>query len=627
MEVSLKRNDIQGLRGIAVISVVLYHAWQPLMPGGFVGVDIFFVISGFVITNSILRDIKLGEFSIAHFYRRRVRRIFPALYAMIFSVLCASIFLLVPIEFMELGKTAISTVFFLSNIMFMNLSGYFDGAATLKPLLHTWSLSVEEQYYVVYPLLFFPIQRRYPNLLRPALIVIALASVALSQLLLERHPVEAFYLAPPRAFELLLGAIIACYGSSTKISQNLQNGLSLVGLALILWTLVSYSPRVPSLGLAALLPCMGAALIIQAGKPGSSTAGRLLSTRPLAFFGDMSYSLYLWHWPILVLARHYVVGELNMLTSTACVGAATIFAILSWRFIEKPILEKGREKLPCLRIGAVMMAATSILCIVIINMQGMPKRFYPSTSAIFAASEDYNKFRSYCHSGDQTPIPYDNNCTFGAKGSSPDVAIWGDSHGAELSVAVGDRLRREGRSVMEITASACPPATDYSLRERPFCTDHNRETLRRLLGDKRIRTVILTANFSGYQDQAFELMLSGYGEVVARLQEGGKHVVIIYPIPTFDFDPPKELGRNSELGLPLDGVGLAREVFHRNNQRALDFLNAIVIKRNIDAILPEDIFCNPKLCSVYAPKIGVLYFNSKHLSIVGARILAKALPL
>lgn len=627
MEKSLKRNDIQGLRAIAVISVVLYHAWQPLAPGGFVGVDIFFVISGYVITNSILRDIELGEFSIANFYRRRVRRIFPALYTMIAFALGASISLLTPLEFMEFGKTAFSTVFFSSNIMFLNLSGYFDGASTLKPLLHTWSLSVEEQYYVVYPVFIILIQRRYPNLLQPALIVIALASVILSQLMLERHPTEAFYLAPPRAFELLLGAIVACSGPSPKISQKLCNGLSLFGLALIIVALTAYNYRVPFPGLAALLPCVGAALVIEAGKGGPSIAGLILSTRPLTFFGDMSYSLYLWHWPALVLARHYVGGELDMLTSAVCIGAAIIVAILSWRFIEEPLLETRREKLPYLRIGAVMMAVASVLCIVIVNTKGMPERFHPSTLAIFAASEDYNKLRLYCHSGSKAAIPYERNCTFGAKGSSPDVAVWGDSHGAELSVAVGERLQQEGRSAVEITASACPPATGYNLRERPFCADHNRETLRRLIGDKRIRTVILTANFSRYQNQAFEVMLSGYGDVVARLQEGGKHVVIVYPIPTLDFDPPKVLGLRSELGNPLDNVGVARDVFLQSNQRALDFLNAIVLKNQVDVVLPENIFCSLKLCGVYAPEIGVLYFNSDHLSIVGARVLAKALPL
>ena len=627
MEKPFRRNDIQGLRAIAVISVVLYHAWQPLVPGGFVGVDIFFVISGFVITNSIQRGFDLGEFSIAGFYRRRVRRIFPALYMMIAFVLGASMFLLSPLELIEFGKTALSTIFFSSNILFLNLSGYFDGAAAMKPLLHTWSLSVEEQFYVVYPALIILIRRFYPDLLRPALIVIALASAVLSQLMLERHQDEAFYLAPPRAFEFLLGAIIACSGSSLKISQKLCNGLSLFGLALIMVALAAYGHQVPFPGLDALLPCVGAALIIQAGKCGSSSAGRILSTRPFTFFGDISYSLYLWHWPILVLARHYVGGNLDMLTTATCIGAAIIAAIISWRFVEEPLLEKRREKLPYLRIGAVMMIAASILFIVIVVTNGIPERFRPSTLAIFAASEDYNKLRVRCHSGDNIAIPYDANCTFGADGSSPDVAVWGDSHGAELSVAVGERLKREGRSTMEITASACPPSLNYSLRERPFCADHNRETLQRLLGDKRIHTVILTVNFTRYQNQAFEAMLSGYGDVVARLQEGGKRVVIVYPIPILDFDPPWVLGLRSELGKSLESVGVARDVFLQNNHRVLDFLNEIVAKNHIDAVLPEDILCSQKLCSVYSSEIGVLYFNSNHLSIVGARVLAKALPL
>jgi peptidoglycan/LPS O-acetylase OafA/YrhL len=624
------RADIQGLRGISILSVILYHGWPRLVPGGFVGVDIFFVISGFVITNTILRDYSLGEFSILSFYRRRVRRIFPALYTVLAFAFLGSWFVLSPRDFQEFARTALSAVCFSSNFVFLRLSGYFGGLASLKPLLHTWSLSVEEQFYVLYPISIVLIHRYFPRSIRFVLVVMASASLVLSMWMVKTYPNAAFYLAPPRAFELLLGGIIASPGWSSTASQRSRNYLSFVGLTCIAIALAAYNQRTTFPGASALLPCLGAALIIWAGTydGAPSFAARVLSAKPFTLFGNLSYSLYLWHWPILVFAQHCFVGKLSSLTKAACLGTAVVASALSLHFIERPFLDKRRESLPYLRIGLGMVVCASLLCLAVLFSRGVPQRFSPGTRAIFAASDDYNHRRAECHSSDRSPIPYDKNCIFGAAGASPDIAVWGDSHGAELVVALGERLAREGRSAMEITSSACPPATNFNATKRPNCRAHNDEILRRLIADKRIRTVVLAANFSGYRISArFDDMLAGYRHVVESLHANGKRIVLVYPIPTYDFDPPSVLGMRAEAGMSLDEVGMAQQAFRESNQRTINLLDSLYAEGIGTRVIPEELLCASDRCRVYSPQHGVLYFNGQHLSVTGARIIVGNISL
>jgi peptidoglycan/LPS O-acetylase OafA/YrhL len=632
---TLIRQDIQGLRGISVLSVMLCHAWPWLVPGGFVGVDIFFVISGFVITNTIFRDYSTGRFSIANFYRRRVRRIFPALYSVLVFVLCASWIILSPQDYLELGKTALATVFFCSNIEFARLSGYFDGPASLKPLLNTWSLGVEEQFYVFYPIFIVLIHRYIPRFLRTVLIFSALASLAISVWMLKGHPSATFYLAPPRAFELLFGAIIACPDVRVTFSQRIRNSLSILGLAFIVIALAVYNHRTPFPGPAAILPCLGAALIILAGTGDGvkSFAGRIVSAKPLAWLGNLSYSLYLWHWPILVLTRQYLAKELvgrepDYLTVAACLIVSVAASMFSLRFIEKPFLDKRREKLPYLKIGLGAMVCAALLCLGVIYMKGVPERFSPASQALFAAYESHNPRLAECHNEKRSNgIPYDRNCIFGAKGVSPDVAVWGDSYSAELVVAIGERLGREGRSAMEISASACPPATDLNPKQRPYCSAHNSETLRRLMNDERIHTVILIANYSGYEDDGINSLFAGYRHVVDSLHGNGKRVIIVYPIPTFDFDPPVTLGMRNQYGKSLNDVGIKRQEFMKINEPAYNFLNAIYNSGAVDRVIPAQQLCDSDMCRAYDDKHGVLYFNSNHLSVAGERLIASKISL
>lgn len=619
------RNDIQGLRAISVLAVILFHAWPALLPGGFVGVDMFFVISGFVITKTILKDLDAGGFSIAQFYRRRIRRIFPALYLVLLVTGLVSLLVLSPSDLVDFEKSTLATVFFSSNLYFLKSSGYFDGASSLKPLLHTWSLSVEEQFYFVYPIAFAFVYKRYPKFLLHVLGLCALISLVLSESMLRNHPSAVFYLAPSRAFELLLGALVAC-PSLRPLADKLRNAASLVGLAMVCGALTLINEQLPFPGVAALLPCVGVALLIYAGNGGPTQAGRLLSFWPLVLLGNVSYALYLWHWPALALARNFAGGDLGIGLTVVVLAIAVLGSILSFKYVEQPVLRNRWKDLPYLRIGLVMMVALPALSLPALLSQGFPQRFSPATLALFSASEDFNPRRAACHSDNGTPIPYERNCIFGSQDAVPDVAVWGDSHGAELLVPLGQRLQKEGRSALQITASACPPVLHYQVSDRPHCEEHNTQTLAHILADPRISTIVLAANFSGYQHNAYAHMLAGFQATVSRLRSGGKRVIVVGPIPVFDFDPPALLGiRHAWQQSPMD-KGLPVQTYRERNQQAFTMLSNIPSQAH-DVVFPQSVLCDAGMCRSYAEGQGVLYFNSNHLSLAGAKVLVDAMQL
>jgi hypothetical protein len=258
--------------------------------------------------------------------------------------------------------------------------------------------------------------------------------------------------------------------------------------------------------------------------------------------------------------------------------------------------------------------------------QGYPQRFAPATLALFAASEDFNPRRAACHGDNGAPIPYARNCIFGSPGAAPDLAVWGDSHGAELLVPLGERLQKEGRAALQITASACPPVLNYPVNDRPHCEAHNAQTLTGLLADPRIKTVVLATNFSGYRHHAYARMLGGYQATVARLRSAGKRVVVVGPIPDLDFDPPALLGiRHAWQQSPMD-IGLPVQTYRAVNQEAFSMLSRISSSAQ-DMVYPQSVLCGAAVCRSYDQSQGVLYFNSNHLSLTGARLLVDAMQL
>ena len=293
------RADIDGLRALAVLPVLFFHFHIKLFSGGFVGVDIFFVISGYLITQIIFADLKRDRFSIVTFYERRIRRIFPALLTVLAVTTLVAFTVLLPAEVEDYGKSLMAATISFSNVYFWSESGYFDAPASLKPLLHTWSLGVEEQFYLLFPLLMAWLYRNHRRYLPHVLIVAALASFGAAVYVMQTNPSSAFYLPHLRAWELMIGAMLAI-GMFPPLLKSWQRELAAsVGFALIVFAVLTYTAATPFPGLNAVAPCVGAALILAAGQHGTTVVGRVLSLKPIVWVGLISYSLYLWHWPVM----------------------------------------------------------------------------------------------------------------------------------------------------------------------------------------------------------------------------------------------------------------------------------------------------------------------------------------
>ena len=323
------RADLDGLRAVAVMAVVLFHAGISQISGGFVGVDVFFVISGYLITGLILNDMAQGRFSIASFYERRARRILPALFTVLFAASVATCGLLMPDRARAFGQSLIATVFFSSNILFSHQSGYFQ-APEVKPLLHTWSLAVEEQFYIIYPLFLFVVRRYLSRRYFLSLFPVFVLSLAFCIWSVSVHRSTAFFLGPARAWELLLGGLLAIPLIPPLLHRVMANVLGFLGLALLVYSFVRLSGALPFPGVNALYPTLGAALIIYSGTASGTIVARGLSAKPIVFVGLISYSLYLWHWIIFIFVKVYLVRPLTHREVAAEIAVCIFIASFSW---------------------------------------------------------------------------------------------------------------------------------------------------------------------------------------------------------------------------------------------------------------------------------------------------------
>lgn len=369
-----RRNDIDGLRAVAVLGVVLHHAGLAALPGGFVGVDVFFVISGFLISRIITDGVADGSFSLAHFYERRARRILPALIPVVALSLIAGYWLLLPDDYENLGQSAVATSLFANNVLLTLTSGYWDLAATFKPLLHTWSLGVEEQFYIAYPLLALLLLRRRPQLFAPMLAGGIAISLLLSVTLSARQPDASFYLIHTRAWELLLGALTAWSLPRTPQPERIARLLALAGLAMIIGAMFLIDETAPYPGWRALLPCVGTALVLRYGTAGG-LAQRVLGWGPLVLIGLASYSIYLWHQPLFAFARALSVTPPGAGVMAALTLATLIIGTASWRWIEQPFRDARRWPLrPFMMVGITVTALTGAAGLAVSITSGLPQR-------------------------------------------------------------------------------------------------------------------------------------------------------------------------------------------------------------------------------------------------------------
>ena len=497
------RPEIDGLRAIAVLSVLIHHLNAAMLPGGFVGVDIFFVISGTLITSQVVREAVEGRFSVRQFYKRRINRILPALMVVVGTTSIAGAFILSPSDLVLFARSAVSAGFGLSNVFFWRAYGnYFAHSTAEAPLLHTWSLGVEEQFYAIWPLLillFLKLKRRYRLSLFALLTV---AAIAISQAGTAIVASAAYYLLPARFFELMIGGMLALAFAHRSVRTGLVAELGAVaGFALIAGSLFLLNRTSAFPGVNALWPCLGAALLILFGER-SKLASAILTFRPLVFVGLISYSIYLWHWPILAFL-HYLRIDIGPILGVAVALASIAVAWLSWKFVEVPMRRSGaamsfprvflwRFALPVLALIALASAVRS--------SAGLPRRFDSRVAALDRMRETKpEELRRGCHVPTALyATPINSTCLLGKRKSEADGILIGDSFANHFSGLVDTMGMAEGLSFIDYTMSACPPILGYN---NGIGTIYADDCLRRnrmaygLIAANRYKRVILAADW------------------------------------------------------------------------------------------------------------------------------------
>ena len=455
MSTSQYRADIDGLRAIAVIGVILFHA-NLGFTGGYVGVDVFFVISGYLISRIIVREVREERFSLQDFWVRRIRRILPAAATVVFATFLAGALILEPNSLRGLGISGIAYSLMVANVFFWKSSGYFSESAELQPLLHTWSLSVEEQFYVVLPIALTFLLRRKSSWTFYIIAAIAMASFALNVLLLNEYPSSVFYLLPFRAWELLAGTLLVLCGDRIKLSEITNELLAVCGLGAIVIPMLYYTDGIQFPGLAAALPVGGTVLFIASNMSKTTYTGQLVSLKPLVAIGLISYSLYLWHWPLLVFSRHIFTVPTLFSTGAALV-LTLIFSYLSWRYIETPFRTSRRLRVPstAFQFGAATTVVVGGIASLFWMNNGLPSRFDESTRNIIADIGWAG--REYATDG-PSASPAGKSIGDSTK-SRPDFVLWGDSHGMAVAALIDKLAKERGLSGNALLSSGRPPVT------------------------------------------------------------------------------------------------------------------------------------------------------------------------
>jgi peptidoglycan/LPS O-acetylase OafA/YrhL len=557
------RPDIDGLRAVAVLPVVFYHAGLSGVPGGFVGVDVFFVISGYLITRIIHNEMLEGRFSMLHFYERRARRILPALLTVMAASLAIGWVWLSPADYDALARSAGSVLIFLSNVWFWQNSGsYFDGAADYLPLLHTWSLAIEEQFYILFPLLLLGLVRMGRRATLWVTAALVLGSLVLAVWASPRMPSASFYLLPTRIWELGVGSLLALGLAPGTAPRWLRESVGMLGLAAIAYSVTQYDGATVFPGLAALLPVLGAAALIWVGGAGGSLAGRLLSWQPVVLVGLLSYSLYLWHWPIMAFARNRLTDvHLPPAWQVGTIVLSLLMAWASWRYVERPFRAKQISRGKIFIASGAGMALLGAATAAIVMTGGAEQRFEPNRLALERALTT-QALRDWTCEGTAP-----QRCVFSdtVSGAAATWALWGDSHAAALLPAIGALAAEQNRTVYVATKGGCPPLpglvrTDMPPFENATCARLNSQMLETLRTDPNIQTVFLAARWPIYVEgtftasegnRAFALRRAGepatpannpgavaaaLETVVADLRAAGRQVVLLGPVPEMPWD-------------------------------------------------------------------------------------------
>lgn len=619
--------DIDGLRAIAILAVIAFHAFPAAVRGGFVGVDVFFVISGYLISCILLKNLDRGDFSINEFYARRIRRIFPALTIVLFSCLALGWFVLMSDEYKMLAKHSAAGAFFFANFAFWHETGYFDPAAELKPLLHLWSLGIEEQFYIFWPpLLMLAYRFKFNTLI--VMLTLAVTSFALNIVFIEGHPTATFYLPHTRAWELLIGNVLAYihieHGELTRqrLGNRARDVLSISGLALIL--AAAFVTRKSNLfpGWWALLPTFGAFLLILAG-PNAVINRRILSSKIMVVIGLISYPLYLWHWPLLSFASILTNGAMTPGVRAGAVALAFLLAWLTYFLVERKIKSSRLRAMPTRLAGALFVVACAGAAIFVGN--GIPDR-HEDAERIAAAAGEWE------HPGKFIPHAIGEETYYSAGGNGSQTLYYGDSnmeqYGPRIYDLVKDNKGSE-RGAIFLTHGGCPPLPGVREPSHPYCDGLTQKFLK-LSGDSQVDTVVIAAAWynyfhsSTYYIGAAQLLISsdaGQLEAMANLQQlitnlvaANKRVYLVLNIPLWgNFDPKNMIHRNLRGGFKVDTAPVQQSTFMSIFGPINDRLIKVAKLSGAQIIDPLDTLCTAGVCPIVDGNGDPLYRDTMHI--------------
>jgi peptidoglycan/LPS O-acetylase OafA/YrhL len=645
------RADIDGLRAIAVLSVLLFHAGVEAFSGGFVGVDIFFVISGYLITTIIHREVETGRFSVTQFYERRFRRILPAAAVVVVAVLVAGE-LLFPLHHQDnVARSAVATALFSSNIYFFLESGYFADPANTVPLLHTWSLAVEEQFYLAFPLVMLLIAKFGRGRYSTWLLVLTVVSLVSCVVVTESNTSAAFYLSHTRAWELLAGGLLAINAIPALQDQRKREFVSLAGILLLAFSVLSFSELTIFPGLAALLPVLGTAMLIHSGAHGQTVVGRCLSVRPLVFVGLISYSLYLWHWPVVVFAQYYSVVALTSASIILVLCTSFLLAVVSWRYVETPFRKKrlAAEPRQMFRVSAAVTFVLVAVGMIGIYGQGAPGQH--SQNSVMHYEEDDPEWRRWgeCERRSRALGSDPGPCAIGSEGEVPSFIFWGDSHGTSLASAVDRSAALNGLAGQIVVSPGCPPLYKIVRQGRHYCDGFNTAVLGYLAAHDEIRTVIMAARWTfivngdyDKREESYALKLidlqamgpddadnasvfeSGLRRTIERLQDLGKNVVLVGPVPEIGYDVPSATFVALKTNRDVDAlISPTVSEYEERNTKVTAIFDALQDNMTVSAIVyPSEYLCDLGYCRV-AIDNAPLYRDDNHLSTSGSKFLAR----
>jgi peptidoglycan/LPS O-acetylase OafA/YrhL len=606
------RSHIDGLRAIAVMGVVLYHFGLSELPGGFIGVDVFFVISGFLISKSIFRDVTLGQFSFGDFYERRARRILPAFFVVSGISAVLAYFILFPQGLVALSKSLIAAMLFSGNIYFYATSDYFSPAATQIPLLHLWSLGVEEQFYFLFPIFVIGVHKWFPKYLGWILASLIVVSIVSSELMLGTDPAAAFYLLPFRAFELLIGSWFALPQTRFPIDRSVSNLAVATGLCLIIGGMLFTSEKMPFPGVAALVPCVGTALVIWGGEKVNSIPLKILGSKPMAFLGAISYSLYLIHWPIAVFGKNLFSDANRWNYLIVGVTLSISLAWLSYRYVEQPVRQR-QDILPRRRL--LVGSAASLLVFVSVFMgtitaQGFPGRITGQINQVLA----YLKY-------DPTDMFQMGTCFMNPEQSGqnyltdtcipkgrPTVVLWGDSSIAQFYSGLKKPLNERGYQIGQITSSGCAPTISVDVPSRPNCNRFNDFAISEII-KVRPDILVLGAVWSQEKNQ-----IAGLDRALRVLQENNIKTIVFGLTPRFKRAVPTIIAERLKDGLDgtLSGSELETGLFAHE-----DFMASHLKDGSVRYVSILNNMCPDQQCRIMTNG-APMHFDTLHLSQEGA---------